>query len=59
MKVSAIIPVLNEQACVGNSVQNLFRYGGGQLQEVIVVDGGSTDNTCEVARASGATVVVA
>ena len=48
MKISIIIPVLNEE-------QNLLRLGDylrairQQGHEVIIVDGGSTDNTLSIA----------
>jgi len=46
--VSVIIPVLNEIAIVGAALQTLLRQRG--AYEVIVVDGGSVDGTCEVVR---------
>ena len=48
-KISIIIPVLNEAAGIQNFLQSLqaLRKLG---HEVILVDGGSNDNTCELAR---------
>ena len=57
-KISVIIPTLNEANNVGKLVQHLLRHRNSLLAEVIVVDGGSLDNTVEVAQAAGAEVVV-
>lgn len=46
--ISIIIPVLNEAAIVGAALDNLFRQSGNY--EIIVVDGGSGDGTCEVVQ---------
>ena len=48
MFVSIIIPVLNEEKAIKVLLEQLqpFREQG---HEVIVVDGGSKDNTCSVA----------
>jgi rSAM/selenodomain-associated transferase 2 len=48
MKVSIIIPVLNEAGCIASMLQSLsgYREAG---HEVIVVDGGSSDNTMAMA----------
>jgi glycosyltransferase involved in cell wall biosynthesis len=53
--VSVIIPALNEEASLGKVLAGL---PAGLAQQVIVVDNGSSDNTAQVARAQGATVVV-
>lgn len=49
MRLSIILPVLNESACIGAALAALapLRRRG---HEVIVVDGGSTDGTPELAR---------
>lgn len=49
MSVSVIIPTLNEEEQIGGAIQ---RLRGEQPWEVIVVDGGSLDQTC--AHAAGA-----
>ncbi len=46
--VSVVIPVLNEIAIVGAALETLLQQRG--AYEVIVVDGGSVDGTCEVIR---------
>lgn len=47
-KISIIIPVLNESGCIEENLRRLqpLQQNG---HEVIVVDGGSTDNTMEIA----------
>lgn len=51
-EIGLIIPALNEAASIGNVVSHAGRYG-----VVIVVNDGSSDNTAQVARIAGATVV--
>ena len=52
--VSLIIPALNEADCIGPLLAEIPQ---GMVQEVIVVDNGSTDGTGEAARAGGAVLV--
>ncbi|MFC3199118.1 TIGR04283 family arsenosugar biosynthesis glycosyltransferase [Parapedobacter deserti] len=53
--VSIVIPVYNEAATIAATIGNIHAAKGGQHQlEIIVVDGGSTDGTLDVARAHGA-----
>ena len=54
MRVSVIIPVLNEERGLARVLDDLPREGIG---EVLVVDNGSTDRTAEIARERGAIVV--
>jgi len=53
-KVDVIIPALNEQGSIEYVLDDI---PSGTVNEVIVVDNGSTDRTAEVALAKGATVV--
>lgn len=54
MKVSVVIPALNEQATVAGVVRVALADAPA---EVLVVDADSTDNTAAVAAAAGATVL--
>jgi len=53
-RLSVIIPALNEEKTIGHTLE---RVRGGNVWEVIVVDGRSTDRTRDIARAHGATVI--
>ena len=58
--VSAVLPALNEQATVGRIVERIRRdlvERHRLVDELVVMDSGSTDATIEVAAAAGATVV--
>jgi glycosyltransferase involved in cell wall biosynthesis len=46
MQVSAIIPTFNEELTITKTLEALSRLVN--VSEVIVVDGGSTDKTCEI-----------
>lgn len=56
MNISIIIPTLNEADNIEKLVRYLMVNGGNSLVEIIVVDGGSADNTVDLARAAGALV---
>ena len=53
-RVSVVIPALNEEEPIGDVVRAVPR---GIVDEILVVDNGSTDATAERARAAGARVV--
>ncbi len=53
---SIIIPAFNEESSIAKLVQYVLEYGRDEV-EVIVVDGGSTDQTMEVATEAGAIVI--
>ncbi len=55
--VSVVIPTLNEEGVISNCLRQLQRQSLKPL-EIIVVDGGSTDNTARIAKKLGAKVVV-
>lgn len=52
--IKVIIPAFNEQNAVGLVIDEIPKE---LVSEVIVVDNGSTDNTCEIARLKGAVVL--
>jgi glycosyltransferase involved in cell wall biosynthesis len=54
VKVAVIIPALNEEESVAHVIAGVPRD---LVEQIIVVDNGSTDCTAEVARAAGARVV--
>ena len=45
MKISVVIPALNEAEQIGTLVRYLKQHGGENVGELLVVDGGSTDVT--------------
>jgi len=57
--VSVCIPCKNEAATIGELVERLHRLvdGAGLVDELIVLDDNSTDDTAAIAAAHGATVV--
>lgn len=57
MKMSVIIPTLNEAENIKELVPYLKKYGGDFISEIIVVDGGSSDETCQIAAGLGAIVL--
>jgi succinoglycan biosynthesis protein ExoA len=55
--VSVIVPALNEARHIQACVRSILAQETDAEVEVLVIDGGSTDGTADVARAAGATVV--
>lgn len=59
-RVSVVLPALDEEATVGTivaAIRPLTRGASPLVDELVVVDSGSTDRTIEVAAAAGARVV--
>jgi rSAM/selenodomain-associated transferase 2 len=52
--ISVVIPTLDEASCIARAVESVIASG----VEVIVVDGGSRDASCSLAREAGARVLV-
>ena len=57
MRISVIIPTLNEAENIGKLIQYLQSHADERLLEIIVVDAQSTDDTEGVALSHGATVL--
>ena len=54
-RIAIIIPALNEAGSIGTVLKGITKVEG---QEIIVVDGGSSDLTVETARSCGADVII-
>ncbi|MDW5563810.1 MAG: glycosyltransferase family 2 protein [Methanomassiliicoccus sp.] len=59
MKLSVIIPTLNEAKCIGEVIDELRSALDGKSfdYEIMIVDGRSTDGTGDIARGRGAVVI--
>ena len=55
--VSVVLPALNEEATVADVIASVRPLVGTLVDELVVVDSGSTDRTVEVSLAAGARVV--
>ena len=55
-EVSIIIPTLNESNCLQKTLDNLTLLNPA-AKEILIVDGGSKDNTVEIARQAGISVL--
>jgi rSAM/selenodomain-associated transferase 2 len=53
MDISIIIPTFNEAQSIGQLISYLNNNASGQSMEIIVTDGGSTDNTLVIAEKAG------
>ncbi|TVQ67297.1 MAG: glycosyltransferase [Balneolaceae bacterium] len=56
-RISVIIPAYNESDSIWELVHYLEDAGSERIEEILVVDGGSTDGTAEVAKEAGARVI--
>lgn len=59
IQISVIVPTYNEESVIGALVKHLLAERSEGLAEVLVIDGGSTDQTVTVATRAGAQVHVA
>ncbi|WP_268122297.1 TIGR04283 family arsenosugar biosynthesis glycosyltransferase [Roseivirga pacifica] len=57
MRISIIIPTLNESAIIASQVEDIRHKASGSEVEIIVVDAKSPDGTAELAKAAGAKVL--
>lgn len=57
LRLSVIIPVINEEDHLRHLIPFLQKHGGDFLEDLIVVDGGSSDQSVQVARSLGAEVI--
>src|SRR6478672_9063189 len=56
--ISVVIPTYNAEATLGHTLTALVpAVVGGIVQEAILVDGGSTDETCAIADAAGTRLI--
>jgi len=56
--ISIIIPVLNEEDHLGDLISNIHKNSTSEnISEILVIDGGSDDNTISVAKNTGANVL--
>ncbi len=58
MKISIIIPTHNEASNIAQLVRHLKDIDQADIAEIIVSDGGSSDNTLELAKEGGATAIL-
>ncbi len=56
LRLSVIIPAINEEENLRQLIPFLRKHGGDFIEDLIVVDGGSTDQSVQIARSLGAQV---
>ena len=56
MKISVILPALNEEKNIAKVLKNIKENN--TVDEIIVVDNNSTDNTSNIAKEMGAKVIL-
>ena len=57
MKISVIIPAYNEEERIARTIESVFSRENGGVEEVIVVDGGSTDRTVNEVQSTSARIL--
>ncbi|MBD3388034.1 MAG: glycosyltransferase [Candidatus Altiarchaeales archaeon] len=57
MELSVVVPALNEEDGVGETVEEVRAALAGVTHEIVVVDDGSSDRTGEVAESAGARII--
>jgi rSAM/selenodomain-associated transferase 2 len=57
MTLSIIIPTYNEEQNIGSLITYLLQYGGKAVADIIIADAGSEDNTVNIIKENGATVI--
>ncbi len=55
--ISVIIPCINEAGTLPGLIRTLQKHQAGKIGEIIIVDGGSSDNTVELAQSLGVRVI--
>lgn len=56
--ISVIIPTYNEEPCIRETIQRVWRLDEKNLvKEIIIADGGSADNTIGIAKSEGVKVI--
>ncbi len=56
--ISIIIPTYNEADGIGKLITFLYKHGGAHIKEIIVSDGGSSDDTLSIAKTAGAVAIL-